>query len=91
MRIKIREVETMDVNKVAPVVAAGEIEVAADPEIVWDVMAGIDRWPAWNPDAKSAHLEGVLSEAAMSYREVMSRGRSMATSDYVLDEIITTL
>ena len=51
----------MDINKSAPVVAAGEIEVAADPEIVWDVMAGIDRWPAWNPDVKSASLKEKLA------------------------------
>ncbi|HSD58429.1 MAG TPA: SRPBCC family protein [Methanotrichaceae archaeon] len=52
----------MNINKSAPVIAAGEIEVAAYPEIVWDVMAGIDRWPAWNPDVKSAHLAGELAE-----------------------------
>jgi hypothetical protein len=46
----------MDVNRNAPVLAAGEIEVAADPEIVWAVIADIDRWPAWNPDVKSSSL-----------------------------------
>jgi hypothetical protein len=54
----------MDINKGAPVVAAGEIEVAADPETVWVAMAGIDRWPAWNPDVKSAHLEGELADGS---------------------------
>lgn len=52
----------MDVNKNAPVIAKGEIEVASDPEIVWAVMADIDRWPAWNPDVKSSSLEGELTE-----------------------------
>lgn len=51
----------MEVNKNAPVFAAGEIEVSADIEIVWAVMADIDRWPAWNPDIKSAHLEKELA------------------------------
>jgi len=32
----------MEVNKRAPVVAASEIEVAAPPEIVWDLIADID-------------------------------------------------
>lgn len=51
----------MDINKNAPVITAGEIEIDADPDIVWDVMAGIDRWPAWNPDIKSASLESELA------------------------------
>jgi len=46
---------------VAPVIASGETEVAADPEVVWEVMAAIDRWPDWNPDVKSAFLEGELA------------------------------
>ena len=54
----------MEINKSATVVATGEIEVAADPEIVWEVMAGIDRWPAWNPDVKSAHLVGELADGS---------------------------
>ena len=45
----------------APVIASGETEVAADPEVVWEVMAAIDRWPDWNPDVKSAFLEGELA------------------------------
>lgn len=67
----------MEVNKSAPVVAVGEIEVAADPEIVWDVMAGIDRWPAWNPDVKSAHLEG---EMALGSKFRWKAGPGMVTS-----------
>ena len=45
----------------APVVAAGAIEIAAQPEVVWDVMAAIDRWPSWNPDVKWASLDGELT------------------------------
>jgi len=43
------------------VIASGENEVAADPEVVWDVMTAIDSWPDWNPDVKSASLEGELA------------------------------
>jgi hypothetical protein len=33
----------------APVVSAKQIEIAADPEAVWEVLAAFDRWPSWNP------------------------------------------
>jgi hypothetical protein len=42
----------------APVFATGEIEVAADPETVWEVMADIGRWPSWNPDITAATVHG---------------------------------
>jgi len=51
----------MKANERAPVIASGENEVAADPEVVWDVMTAIDSWPDWNPDVKSASLEGELA------------------------------
>jgi hypothetical protein len=46
----------------APVIGAREIVISADPETVWDVLAGIDRWPAWNPDVKSVSIEGDVVE-----------------------------
>jgi hypothetical protein len=42
----------------APVFATGEVEVAADPDTVWAVMADIVRWPSWNPDIKAATVQG---------------------------------
>jgi hypothetical protein len=30
----------------APVVSAKQIEIAADPEAVWEVLAAFDRWPS---------------------------------------------
>jgi hypothetical protein len=50
------------IDERAPVVGASEILVAADPETVWDVLAAVDRWPDWNPDVKSASIEGELAE-----------------------------
>jgi hypothetical protein len=41
---------TTTINQRAPVIAAGEIEVKAVPEVVWDIMVAIEQWPAWNPD-----------------------------------------
>jgi hypothetical protein len=46
----------------APVIGAREIVISADPETVWDVLAGIDRWPAWNPEVKSVSIEGDVVE-----------------------------
>ncbi len=51
----------LNINENAPVTAAGEITVAADVDVVWDVMAAIDRWPDWNPDIKAASLQGTLA------------------------------
>jgi len=37
----------------APVVSRTEIEIAAPPEAVWDVLTAFNRWPTWNPEVKS--------------------------------------
>jgi uncharacterized protein YndB with AHSA1/START domain len=52
----------MEVDRTAPAVAHSEIEIAAPPEVVWDVLADIGGWPSWNPDVKRASLEGALAE-----------------------------
>lgn len=49
------------VNTSAPLVASGEIEIAAPPEIVWEVLTAIDRWPEWDPDIRWTALDGGLS------------------------------
>ncbi len=54
----------MEVNEHAPAVAHSEIEVAAPPEIVWAVLTDVESWPSWNPDVKSASLEGPLTKGA---------------------------
>lgn len=51
----------MEINTGAPAVARGEIDVAASPEIVWRVLTDVASWPRWNPDVKSASLEGPLA------------------------------
>lgn len=50
----------MEINKGAPAVAQGEIEIAAPAGIVWSVLTDITSWPTWNPDVKSATLDGSL-------------------------------
>jgi len=32
----------VEVNKAAPAIATGDIEIRAKPEVVWDVLADID-------------------------------------------------
>jgi uncharacterized protein YndB with AHSA1/START domain len=54
----------MAVNEQAPVVGRGEIEIAAGPEVVWDVLTAIDRWPTWNPQVKSMHVQGGIAEGS---------------------------
>lgn len=52
----------MEVNEQAPVHGSHEIEVHADPETVWEVIAGIDAWPTWNPAVQSVEIKGPLAE-----------------------------
>jgi uncharacterized protein YndB with AHSA1/START domain len=68
----------MDVNKAAPVVAASEIEVAAPPDAVWDVLTDFDRWPTWNPDVKSMSFDGDVAEGS-KFRWRSGPGRIVST------------
>jgi uncharacterized protein YndB with AHSA1/START domain len=52
----------MEVDQSAPAVASSEIEIAAPPEIVWDVIADFDSWPEWNPEVKSMSIGGPVAE-----------------------------
>ena len=55
----------MDVDRNAPVVASGEVEVAADPETVWGVISDLERWPSWNPAVTSVELEGDVAAGSV--------------------------
>ena len=67
----------MKVNENAPAVSSAEVEVAADPEVVWEVLTAIEAWPSWNPDVTSASLEGELAEGS---RFRWKAGRATITS-----------
>jgi hypothetical protein len=45
----------------APAVARDSLNVAATPEEVWSVLTDIAQWPAWNPDVKSAWIDGPVA------------------------------
>ncbi len=50
----------VSINEDAPVVAKVQIEIEADLDTVWNIMANIESWPNWNPDVKDAVLHGDL-------------------------------
>ena len=51
-----------EINASAPVVGTCELEIAAAPETVWEVVTAVDSWPTWNPDVKSVSVEGPVAE-----------------------------
>ena len=48
----------MDIDAYPPAIARSELEIDASPEAVWEVLADVPSWPRWNPDVKSASLDG---------------------------------
>jgi uncharacterized protein YndB with AHSA1/START domain len=52
----------VSVDRHAPVVGASEVVIAAPPETVWDVLAALEGWPAWNPDVKWVSVDGEIAE-----------------------------
>jgi hypothetical protein len=56
---------TLDIDRTAPAIASGETRIDADPETVFAVISAIDEWPSWNPDVKSAVLEGPVEQGTV--------------------------
>ena|SRR5215211_1488189 len=52
------------INEQAPIIGVNEIEIAAAPEVVWEVLTGFERWPSWNPDVKSMSMHGPIAEGS---------------------------
>lgn len=46
------------INERAPVVGRSELEIAAAPEAVWEVLTSFESWPSWLRDVKSMSVEG---------------------------------
>jgi uncharacterized membrane protein len=49
------------VDASAPVVVSTAIDVMAPTDVVWDVLADIERWPAWNRAVRSVSIDGEVA------------------------------
>jgi uncharacterized protein YndB with AHSA1/START domain len=65
-----------------PVKSKREIEIAAPPEVVWDVLTGFDKWPEWNPDVKSMSFDGPLAPGS-EFRWKAGPGTIVSTLEQV--------
>jgi uncharacterized protein YndB with AHSA1/START domain len=52
------------VNEQAPAVASSEIEIAADAQLVWEVLTDFEGWPRWNADVESLTMQGPVAEGS---------------------------
>jgi uncharacterized protein YndB with AHSA1/START domain len=50
----------VEINQNAPALAEGELYIEADPATVFSVISAIEDWPSWQPDVKSAKLDGPI-------------------------------
>ena len=50
--------ESFEVDRTAPVFAAGEVFVVAPADVVWDVIANVGEWPGWQPGISQVELDG---------------------------------
>ncbi len=71
----------MDTSQ-APVKGSQEIEIAAPPEIVWDVLTRFEDWPQWNPDVKSMSFDGPLAPGS-EFRWKAGPGTIVSTLEQV--------
>ena len=49
------------INESAPVVGRSEGEIAAPPDVVWEVLTAFERWPSWLRDVKSMSIDGPVA------------------------------
>jgi hypothetical protein len=73
----------VDVDRTAPAVGEGEIDIDAPPETVWAVIADLSAWPTWNPDVRSMALEGAV-EPGSTFRW-KSGSTSLVSTLHVVD------
>jgi len=66
----------------APVNSKREIEIAAPPEVVWDVLTGFAEWPQWNPEVKSMSFDGPVA-AGSTFRWKAGPGTIVSTLEEV--------
>ena len=66
----------------APVRSKREVEIAASPEVVWDVLTGFEQWPQWNPEVKTMSFEGPV-EPGSEFRWKSGPGTVVSTLEQV--------
>lgn len=66
----------------APVSSRREIEIAAPPEVVWEVLTSFGEWPQWNPDVKSMAYDGPLAPGS-EFRWKAGPGTIVSTLEQV--------
>jgi hypothetical protein len=50
-----------DIDRLAPVIAHHEIDIAASLETIWELHTNVDAWPSWHPEVTAAHLDGAFA------------------------------
>ena len=55
----------MEIHKNAPVVARSRVQIAADPEAVWELLTDLEKWPTWKTDVRSMALHGPLKPGSI--------------------------
>ncbi|MFE3946193.1 SRPBCC family protein [Streptomyces sp. NPDC059118] len=63
----------------APVVAACEVTVDAPPDVIWQVLTDIPRWPVWVPGVREAELSGDSPAPDLAFRWVLNGMRIRST------------
>jgi uncharacterized protein YndB with AHSA1/START domain len=66
----------------AQVKSRREIQIAASPEIVWDVLTRFEQWPQWNPEVKSMSFGGPLAPGS-EFRWKAGPGTIVSTLEQV--------
>jgi uncharacterized protein YndB with AHSA1/START domain len=66
----------------APVRSKRDVEIAAPPEVVWDVLTGFEQWPDWNPEVKSMSLDGPVAPGS-EFRWKAGPGTIVSTLEQV--------
>lgn len=53
------------VNEQAPVIAAAEITITADPEVVWNALTQVNGWPEWQSSVTAVLCNESVREGAV--------------------------
>ncbi len=56
--------QPLEAKRDAPAFSSASIDIAAPAALVWQIMIRVEEWPKWNPDIKTATLDGPLERGA---------------------------